>query len=126
MSMTDMDDLIARLEKAMEPDLELDVAIVYALHPEIGPYRPHCVGDEPIFYQDPYYKQRCPKFTASIDAAMKLVPEGHLWKCGYSRHVPHVAEVVDYKNHGGTFVGECDSNRAIALCIAALRARSPR
>jgi len=63
-----------------------------------------------------------PEFTASIDAAMSLVPEGHLWKVGYSRHVPHVAEVVDYQSHRGTFVAECDSNRAIALCAAVLRA----
>jgi len=40
-----------------------------------------------------------------------------------SRHVDHVAEVVDYNKHKGTFIAECPSgNRAIALCAAALRA----
>jgi hypothetical protein len=67
-----------------------------------------------------------PHYTSSIDAAMTLVPEGFKWKLGYSRFVPHVAELRDYRGEPrlGMFIGEHDHSRAIALCIAALRARS--
>ena len=123
MSMTQKtDDLIERLEKASAPDRELDVAIVYALYPEIGPYRPHCVGDEPIFYQDPFYKQRCPKFTASIDAAMRLVPEGWSWRVG---NLPSGKGFADLGTQKSLQCIE-GATPAIALCIAALRVRSPR
>jgi len=66
-----------------------------------------------------------PRYTSSIDAAMTLVPDGFKWKVGYTMHVSHVAELRDYRDQPilGTFIGECDSNRAIALCIAAMKAR---
>lgn len=117
--------LIAALEAATGPSRELDVAIVYALYPDIGPYAAHCAGDPPIFWFDPYYKQECPLFTASIDAALSLVPEGWRvyalqqftvdtakWACGLDmRYGP-----------GQVLVREAPSP-AIALCIAALKAR---
>jgi hypothetical protein len=65
-------DLAGRVEAATGPDQELDVAIVYALHPDIGKYEGQCIGDDPIFWHEPYRKQRCPCFTASLDAAMTL------------------------------------------------------
>jgi hypothetical protein len=77
-----MKDLIERLEAATGPDRELDVAIIYALHPDIGPYRPHCVGEEPIFWNEPYRKRACPKFTSSIEAELTLVPKGWAWGVG--------------------------------------------
>lgn len=104
--MTDFADIIARLEKATGPDRELDDAIGATLE------RP-C--------------KNWP-FTASIDAALTLVPGGFRWKLGYSRHVPCVADLIDYGHRSlgclGHFDGECDSNHAIALCIAALKARA--
>jgi hypothetical protein len=74
--MADLLELAGLCEQATGPDHELDLAIVYALHPDIGPYRPLCEGDDPIFWHDPYRKMSCPNFTSSIDAAMTLVPEG--------------------------------------------------
>lgn len=96
--------LIERLEKTTGLDRELDREIAVAI----------------------YGHDRAGRlFTHSIDDALTLVPEGFKWRCGYGRLVPHNAVVVDYAERGlGSFVGECDSNRAIALCIAALKARS--
>lgn len=109
-------ELIAALEKATEPDRELDVAIYHLLYPTT-----RIEGDK---YVNDCFLEPMPFYTSSIDAAMTLVPEGHKWKCGYSRHVPHNAEVIDYEGRNGSFVGECDSNRAIALCIASLKSRA--
>lgn len=100
-----MKDLIERLEKATGPDRELDNLIWFWL----GQPLPDDCADCPA------------RYTASLDAALTLVPESCSWACGYSRLVPHNAKV--YVEGTGAFIGECDSNRAIALCIAALRAR---
>lgn len=121
-------ELAERCEKAEGPIRELDVAIAQAVWPQLTHYAPHCRGEEPIFWDDPFRKQPCPHFTASLDAALTLVPEGFRWKLGYSRYVPCVAELVDYRAQMepnlGTFVSECDSSHALALCAAALRARA--
>lgn len=109
-----LSDLIARLEKATAGSRELDA--------EIGAALGLCDHSGPAHHRP--FKDWAKPYTSSIDAAMTLVPEGHLWKCGYSRYVPHIAEIVDYDSHRGSFVGECDSNRAIALCIASLKARA--
>jgi hypothetical protein len=125
-----MDELIAKLEKATGPDRELDVAIVYALHPDIGNYDGLCVGDEPIFWHEPYRKQPCPRFTASIDAALSLVPEGMQvglvgpWITTATKAEVWYAQVADGIED---FQGEFDHKAptaALALCIAALRARA--
>ena len=65
-----------------------------------------------------------PRYTASLDAAVALVERvlpGYKWSAGFSRHVPHNAQVWAPSGHG-YYEGECDSNRAIALILAALRA----
>lgn len=83
-----MDDLIAlaeRCEAATGADRELDAAIVRALYPEaiIDIY---CAGDdEPtVFHAAPLVPQKgvLPCFTASLDAAMALIPEGHAFGLG--------------------------------------------
>lgn len=64
---------------------------------------------------------RVPEFTASIDAAMTLVPKGMiLRRYMASRFVPHSCEVgLDYA-HGG-WVGNSDHSFALALLSACLR-----
>lgn len=116
-------DLIERLEAASGPDRELDAEIAVA----IG------LGKATANHAGRYWKQgdlhvtgEAPAYTASIDAALTLVPEGwtyegrqgpsgfpHLWtlstiKCGDVRYT--------------TVTGRARS-AAITLCIAALRAR---
>jgi hypothetical protein len=131
-----MKDLIAKLEAAKEGSRELDVAIVYALHPDIGPYRPHCAGEEPRFWQDPFYKQPCPKFTTSLDAALSLVPadpankgKAMLWSVthdedGVGGPRGYIAAIGKGYHDPQFIYGHHDTNPALALCIAALRARS--
>lgn len=130
--MGDLTSLIERIEAATGPDRILDIDVFR----EIGAPLPtefmerkiELEWDETdlcfvmpldgmrIRYEPPFY-------TASIDAVLTLLPDGFKWKCGYSRHVPHNAEVIDYSAHTGTFIGESDASRCLALLAAILRAR---
>lgn len=111
-----MDGLINRLKAATGPDRHLDADI----HEASG-------GGHTSVILEAFL----PRYTGSIDAALTLVPDGFKWKLGYSRHVPCVATLVDYRPHApvgrscGTFYAEVDSNHSIALCIAAIMAREP-
>lgn len=116
-----MSDLIAKLRAATGPDRALDVEIVFALYPDIGAYQPHCAGEEPIFWHDPYRKKRCPHFTASIDAALTLVPAGWSWKAGNRSHRGDNSR--DGYANIGLFIDVDAPTPALALCIAALIAR---
>ena len=125
-----IDNLIRRLEKAIGPDRELDVAIVYALYPNIGQYQPQCVGDDPIFWHEPYRKQPAPRFTESVDAAMTLIPKGAFWELNYS---PTAFDRLDGRIFiagvgsidRGPSTGARSPSPAIALCIAAFKSRQP-
>jgi hypothetical protein len=65
-------------------------------------------------------------FTASLDAAMTLVPEGCKW--GFDGHW-NIARIYSYEyqtNRGQYPIYEAEAaTPALALCAAALRARSP-
>ena len=75
-----------------------------------------------------------PRFTESIDAALGLVPEGYPWRCGdhfgtedglgieYRAHAYLIEPTIRTTGMGGGFDG-VGATPAIALCIAALRAR---
>lgn len=133
-----MKELIERLEKATGPDRELDGWIAV----NVGALVKRSVADVTEWFTVVNGRQchacyesqdgdapsevpaRVPHYTTSIDAALTLVPEDHDWKAGYSKHVRHYAEARDLMHpHKGVFVGETDASRAVALCIAALKAR---
>ncbi len=125
MDKADLEKLIERLEKAPHGSKSLDIDICAA----VGDYSKEefqiwCgrTGSRNIY--EFLNKRLSARYTSSIDAAMTLVPEAFKWKAGYGKRVPHVAELRDYRDKPilGTFIGECDSNRAIALCIAAMKA----
>lgn len=125
-----MDELIARLEAATEGSVGLDKAIAKL----IGTYSAPDRGDP--FGGAPFY-------TTSLDAALTLVPQGWPW-CVLHPAYKHEGQIggtgmaafkymdgaayggirnpimshmsYDYEGYGPT--------PAIALCIAALRARS--
>jgi len=66
-----------------------------------------------------------PELTDSVDAAIALsesVLPGYRWSAGFSRHVPHNAQIW-VASGSGYYEGESDANRAIAICIAILRAK---
>jgi hypothetical protein len=138
-------ELIERLEKAPGPDRELDRAIAdLVFNLEWKPYGPRarkCWGyrrgtDDVVFYGE----DSIPTFTASIDAALTLVPptyttsvhsdEDETLPTGITLQSfapdQHEAEVIYFPTWnveppplGVGYAGSL----AIALCIAALKAR---
>lgn len=113
--------LVERIEEATGPDRELDIAIarlVFNVAADMHPLRDWVKA-----------------FTASIDAAMTLVPEGWRFMVG-QREFPHARAYVE--NGKPSFVGMGNRRNperlwfettaatpALALCAAALRARAP-
>lgn len=101
--------LIERLEAASGPDRQLDYLIADAVFGKVKP---------------PFQRGHCEKYTASLDAAMTLVPEGHRnnWSLigfdglGGPSDLPWQADVADCLADAAT--------PALALCIAALRAQA--
>ena len=98
------EELIAALERAEGPSRELDAHIWKSDGCRVAPV---------------------PRYTSSLDAALTLVPEGEAWLVGW-----------DDENHANVFVLPSPTSRptgyhaqgaatpAIALCIAALKARA--
>lgn len=97
-----MSDLIERLERATGPSAELDARIWCELNGSdyIAPHT--WEGQSGKLYVHDY---TVPAYTASIDAALTLCPGGF-------------ASVGGHSANGAT--------PALALCIAALRARATR
>lgn len=136
--MTDYSPLIERLEKASGPDRELDCRVWLLVGDALGepfslrghaPIKPSevvngrwmgsAVEKYPNDMQGIARSWRVPCFTASLDAAMSLVPEGECWR------------VEDHPLSGpGAIVGDeadtisCCATPALALCAAALKARA--
>lgn len=106
-------DLITRLESADGPDRELDADI----HESIGN-----IVDRgcPITW---HYEDETPRYTASIDAALTLVPEG--WHMSVNTTVGALlqgsAAVRD--RDGGPSFASAAATPALALAAAALKAR---
>jgi hypothetical protein len=104
-----MDELIAKLETATGPSRDLDADICLATK------RPSGIV-------------RAPAYTASIDAALTLVPNNACWEIhgDYKGGDQHSAIVwQETAPSYWTIKTESDAaSPAIALCIAALRARA--
>jgi len=104
-----MDELTKKLEAATEGSRELDADIYMATHG---------VSEGSTKPATP------PHFTTSIDAALTLVPEG--WIVHMELH-PSPADEANISLHDGgdkTTLGQADFDQpALALCIAALKAR---
>lgn len=126
-------ELIARLEAATEGSRELDSAIALT----VGWTFEKRAGETKRWWREPngpvWFRDTSPPFfTTSLDAAMTLVPDGYFWRMGHVEQLSeddevmygaellrylHVADRSDSMGHGLT--------APIALCIAALKARSP-
>jgi hypothetical protein len=106
--------LADRAEKARGPDRELD-GLIFDTTP-IGELWRKAVA--PVVG----YPGDLPAYTASIDAAMKLVPKGHDFCLSQGWEEPAIAKVERSDRVDGI---ECSGETAaLALCAAALRARS--
>lgn len=133
-----MKDLIGRLEQTAGPDRELDAFIWCA---DRGVELARFDGIK-VWYDEGKWKGRTitvatmlPLYTASIDTALTLVPEGFAWglrenrDCsGVAAHaLAQVSRVVWGEKNEEHFYSSFDSSHptsAIALCIAALKARA--
>ena len=111
-----MDELIARLEAAAGPDRELDAAIA---------------GTDPNTVQW-HSEDETPRYTASIDAALTLVPEGLDAPGSFKIERFYLGNGIE-KNRAcvwdglGSFssldTASEGATPALAICIAALKAR---
>jgi hypothetical protein len=146
-----MDELIARLEAATVPDPILDWEIVVACHGSMIIQWGRGDIEEPLFaaiehakkHDSPMawvrkaaaYALKCgsgipPAYTASIDAALTLVPEDKYWRVAHVENMLIGGDwVVTLHNNALPYdAGRHQFGRAataaIALCIAALRARA--
>ena len=136
------DELIAALEKATGPDRELDAAIFAAVYPDKVPspivesgygWRKERGG----WWLETGEDSRTPRksvtplpYTLSVDAAQKLVPpdcwqeiKGPRKYLNIPTPVPNVWSAYIAKwNHEGDVMG-WGATPALAICIAALRAK---
>jgi hypothetical protein len=107
--------LAYRCEHATGPDRELDGAIHSALPSPLGVDRAKAMAAVGVYG---------PEYTASLDAAMTLVPEGTLFNAGHSGDdKPGRFNAVVMPAKGKTQYAEA-SLAALALCAAALRAQA--
>ena len=109
-------DLIQRLEAADGPDRKLDVAIHLA------------VGRQRDLYREPsgieyYLDSGDPHYTASTDAALTLCPSEILSWTISDTPGGATATMYDGKFEAWGHPSPGRGNPAIAICIAALRAR---
>jgi hypothetical protein len=136
MSIDQEADLIARLEAATGPDRELDARIWCAVFAPEGAYveRSRFNGEWCIYHGKSVRSgeprlweaknSRVRPVTESLDAALTLVPVG-----GWRWHVDYRPGAQCWHGLSSPFNDECDSlgaTPAIALCIAALKARAAR
>lgn len=115
-----MAELIERVERASGPDREIDLAIARVMGTIVLQRNFSDTGNHETTHWE---------YTASIDAAMTLVPEG--WKL---RQMNFSAPCADDRKwhlslYGGSVGEDCFVGRgatpALALCAAALKARTP-
>lgn len=107
-----MKSLIERLEKASGPDRELDVEIAMAI--DLPWNKAQRTGDGKSLV--------APFFTSSLDAAMTLVPEGYDWSLFYDNGEA-ISGCMPASEDGCCFSDNHAPTPALALCIAALKAR---
>lgn len=120
-------DLAGRCEQASGEDTTLDHEIRVAVWPEkwaaqVAALKAGVLGPRLTEADYPGYLVAKP-FTASLDAAMSLVPEGMQWEAGFTRFTPHSAKV--WLGNGRGYVdGNSDHSRPLAITAAALKARA--
>lgn len=128
-----MSDLVARLEKATGPDRDIDELIAEAVGYKV------CSETQAYgrSWNSPsgYFIGAAPKFTDSLDAAVTLIPEGWAWSVhvggcyATGRLLKPRAELAEaVETQFGPAVGIRSqieaATPAIAICIAALKARA--
>ena len=117
--MTDLPNLIARLEAAEGPSRELDREIAEAVGMEL-----RVRGSTLVFVDtDGSHLMAAPDYTASLDAAVSLVPEGWWWlleQWGFAKPDRRQIFRADLFQPKQEITAHAPIP-ALALCIAALK-----
>lgn len=130
--------LAERVEGLSGPDREVDALVAIALaKPPANAFRPSAAEDVGTFSVGGYGFWTCEHYTASLDAALKLVPEGAHYGLGHDANGPMVGwawvrlkaadgwhEVHSPERMGFRHVEPWPQSPALALTTAALRARA--
>ncbi len=119
-------ELAARVEAASEADFVLDRDIAVAITPNAMPYS-YNTRDIMVANEDGrgYHSLGVRAYTASIDTAMKLVPEGHWAEGSLGTHDSTRSAIEIHAPMTFDPVGKgWAATPALALTAAALRARS--
>lgn len=128
----EMCDLIERLERATGPDRQLDGAIGVVTNPDASLWTPEWWSggpDEYLRWPDPKpgvarYEQLA-HYTASIDAALTLGDIGSLARQKQQPgHPDKWVAVHEPPTKGAMSIAGRHERPAIALCIAAMKARA--
>ena len=134
--MTNLLELAERCEKATGPNRSLDVEICVAtctvdssVNPQyVQNMRPDDDDDGWVLYEyeDENYTDCAASFTESIDAAMKLVPEGLDWRVDTMTGLPGAIVCLPnaWLSHKTAPRMVHGKTPALALAAAALRARA--
>ena len=118
-----MDKLITELEVATEGSRELDRRVLLASGWLIDAYGYWWARNGNLGFHGEKEAHLLPQPTTSLDAALALVPEG--WAGGgriVAPYGPYNIELLGISNDAGLAHGR-GATPALALCIAALKAR---
>lgn len=128
--MTDIEALIERVERASEPRRQLDADIAR----DMGRIPKDAVLDSDGMAWHNRLGYEVPNYTASIDAAMTLVPEGCGWLAGWGQTLPlepmggaritRNARFVGYDANYDVVAEAESATPALALVAASLRAKA--
>lgn len=127
-----MNELIERLEKTTGPDRRLDFDLWATLTRPLGfpaLHEPEELRTRWFSYWQ-HFPAAFPRYTALIDDALTLVPDGWRWRVeDYNINPKPRAELAEVGQVGDYGIGiKCraqaaGASPALALCIAALKAR---
>lgn len=120
--------ILEDLQAASGPARDLDVDVVRALYPDLGKCMPHCQGEEPIFWNDPFYKMPCPKVTADLTAALDLAGRllAKLDRVHMNTYIGGEFHHAEIETEEGEFEGRNLPTPAMALCVALIQAVEAR
>jgi hypothetical protein len=130
-----MKELIANLEAATEPSRELDLDILWEIFPEerkkVFDGVRHISTMTAVhgeFWYLPLADREfdCPRYIGEVDTALTLVPKGYSWMAGCAPGTRFFATLYTTEESGLPHDGieATGATAAIAICIAALKARS--
>jgi hypothetical protein len=131
-------ELAERCENATEPDRELDACILAATSDGLRVAHASEINNDDVVAGDVICTRgfvgssvSAPRFTASLDHAVKLIPDGWAWLVEYvgvEPYPPCAADLwVPAQREDGSNFPRCRvdaATPALALCVAALRVRA--